>query len=247
MSAKAVRIAAWSGPRSLSTALMRSFGNRLDVAVIDEPFYGVYLKRTKIDHPLRRETLARMSADPATVIETLLGSVPDGRAIFYQKHMAHHMLEGIDLEWMARCKSFFLIRSPERVLSSYSRTRWPIAAADIGFARQAELFEREAERLGRAPPVIEAEDLLADPEGVLRALCAGLEIRFDEAMLSWPPGARLTDGPWAPAWYDQVERSTGFSPPSPPPPALRADLARLAEETRPAFERLRRLKILATR
>ncbi|MGH6993020.1 MAG: hypothetical protein ACRED8_07890, partial [Caulobacteraceae bacterium] len=165
----------------------------------------------------------------------------------YQKHMAHHMLEGIDLKWMARCRSFFLIRSPERVLSSYARTRRPITAADVGFVRQAELFEGEAERLGRAPPVIEAEDLLADPEGVLRALCAALEIRFDAAMLSWPAGPRPTDGPWAPAWYGQVERSTGFSPPSPPPPPLRGDLARLAEEARPAFERLRRLKISATR
>jgi hypothetical protein len=152
--------------------------------------------------------------------------------------MTHHMVDGVGLDWMAQCRNAFLIRSPERVLASYAAKRPDVALEDIGFVRQAELFDREADRLGMAPPVIDADDVLADPARVLTALCAALGIPFKTAMLRWPPGPRATDGVWAPVWYGAVERSTGFAPPAPVPPVLDARLAAIAEAARPCYERL---------
>ena len=240
-----IRIALWSGPRNLSTAMMRAFENRADTAAIDEPFYGAYLAMTGIDHPMRDEVLAAEPTDWRCVLERLLGPVPNGAPIFYQKHMTHHMVEGIDLAWMAGCRSAFLIRAPEKVLASYAARRDAVSLADIGFVRQADLFDREADRLGAAPPVIEAEDVLADPRRALTALCAALTIPFTEEMLRWPPGRRATDGAWAPVWYQAVERSTGFARlgPQAPAPELGDKLKAIAEAARPHYERLARYRL----
>jgi len=235
-----VRIAMWSGPRNISTAMMRAFENRPDAAVVDEPFYAAYLAVTGLDHPMREAVLASQPTDWRAVAAALTGQVPGGRPVFYQKHMTHHMLEGFGLDWADACRNAFLIRAPEAVLASYVVKRQGVTLADIGVARQRELFEREADRLGAAPPVIEGRDVLADPRRALSVLCSALGIAFDEAMLAWPAGRRDTDGVWAPAWYDAVERSTGFSPPGPEadladlPDALR----RLADAARPHYERL---------
>jgi hypothetical protein len=235
----------WSGPRNISTALMRAFENRPDTAVVDEPFYGAYLAATAIDHPLRAQVLKAQSVDWRETARALVGPVPGGRPIFYQKHMTHHMVGGIGRAWMARCRNAFLIRSPEQVLASYAARRAQVTLADIGFVQQAALFDREAQRLGAAPPVIEAQDVLGDPQGVLRALCAALGIAFRPEMLRWPPGRRATDGVWAPFWYDAVERSTGFGPPA---PAVSIDdldepLKPIAAAARPHYERLARYKL----
>jgi hypothetical protein len=237
---EAVRIAMWSGPRNISTAMMRSFENRPDTAVVDEPFYAVYLKATNADHPMREEVLAAQSTDWRTIADSLIGPVPDERAVFYQKHMTHHMLPHIGREWTQHVRNAFLIRAPEDVLLSYAEVRGTATLADIGVPQQRELFEREADRLGRAPPVVDSHDVLADPRGVLNLLCAALGISFSEKMLSWPAGRRASDGVWAPAWYGAVECSTGFS--APRPHALRRDLPddlkAVADAARTDYERL---------
>jgi hypothetical protein len=236
-----VRIAMWSGPRNISTALMRAFENRPDTAVVDEPFYAASLAATGADHPMREDVLRAQPTDPEAVVATLLAPVPDGRAIFYQKHMTHHMQPGFPLDWTRHVVNAFLIRAPEPVLSSYSKKWADVSLEAIGVPMQAALFDRETERLGRAPPVIDAADVLADPRGVLSALCRACGIAFSERMLSWPPGRRPSDGVWAPAWYDAVERSTGFSPPRPEPgpDMLRDELRAIAQKARPDYERLR--------
>jgi hypothetical protein len=240
-----VRIAMWSGPRNISTAMMRAFENRPDTYVIDEPFYAVYLDRTGIDHPMRAESLASQSTNWRLVVAELLGEPPEGRTIFYQKHMTHHMVDGVGLDWMAQCRNAFLIRSPERVLASYAAKRPEVSFEDIGFARQAELFDREADRLGLAPPVIDAEDVLDDPRRVLSALCGALGIPFTSAMLRWPAGRRATDGVWAPAWYGAVERSTGFASPTAELPELDGRLREIAERARPHYQRLAQYRLAA--
>jgi hypothetical protein len=144
---------------------------------------------------------------------------------------------------MARCRSAFLIRSPERVLASYAAKRPEVTLDDIGFARQAELFDLEADRLGTAPPVIDAEDVLADPRRSLAALCGALGIPFTSKMLTWPAGPRATDGVWAPVWYGAVERSTGFAAPGRDAPVLEARLAAIAQAARPHYERLARYRL----
>ncbi len=230
----------WSGPRNISTAMMRAFENRPDTAVVDEPFYAAYLAATGLDHPMRDEVLAAQPTDWRVVADRLLVPVPAGRTIFYQKHMTHHMLPQVGLDWMAQCRNAFLIRPPEQVLASYTVKRAEVTLEDIGLVRQAELFEREADRLGAAPPVIEGADVLANPHAALGALCAALDIPFSERMLAWPAGRRPTDGVWAPAWYDAVERSTGFE--APRRMAAMADLdgatRKIAEAARPYYQRL---------
>ena len=243
-----IRIAMWSGPRNISTAMMRSFENRPDTAVVDEPFYAAYLAATGIDHPMRKEVLASYSSDWREVVALVLGPVPDGREIFYQKHMTHHMLDGFDRSWIASCCNAFLIRSPDRVLASYTEKRPHANLADIGFVQQWELFEREADRLGKAPPVIEGEDVLAQPREALTALCAALDIPFSERMLHWPSGPRATDGVWAPVWYASVEKSTGFAPQrKSEPKALSQELQEIAYAARPYYERLAAHKLRVQR
>jgi len=238
-----IRIAMWSGPRNLSTAMMRSFGSRADTFVSDEPFYGCFLKHTGADHPMREETIAAMDCDWRSVMDALGGDPPDGSPLWYQKHMWHHMSGPIGYSDFEGLTHAFLIRDPERMIASYLRKRESAAFDSFGLDRQAEFFEREADRLGHAPPVIDANDVLADPENVLGALCDALEIPWDPAMLSWAPGRRDTDGPWAPHWYATVEKSTGFGPPEDRAVDLPADASRLADRCRPYYERLAEFRL----
>jgi hypothetical protein len=240
----AVRIAMWSGPRNLSTALMRAFEARGDAAVVDEPFYAAYLAATGLEHPLRAEVLASQPQDPQVVIGHLLGPVPGAAPLFYQKHMTHHMLPGIDRSWLAGVRSAFLLRAPREVLASYVKSRAHVDLADIGIVQQHELFDRECQRLGAAPPVVDSRDLLEDPAAVLAMLCAALRIDYTPAMLRWPAGRRATDGAWAPAWYAAVERSTGFEAPRPAASdALTPALQRLCDAADPYYARMARHKL----
>jgi len=237
MSAEPIRIAMWSGPRNISTAMMRSFGQRPDTAVVDEPFYAAYLAASGQLHPMQQEVLASQAQDWRAVVQALLGPVPDARAVWYQKHMTQHMLPGFGREWIDQVRNAFLIRDPAAVLASYVRARGVATLADIGIVQQREMFEREADRLGVAPPVVEGSDVLARPGPMLRGLCAALDIPYTDAMLSWPAGRRATDGVWAPAWYAAVERSTGFGPPPAPERApLPDELRRVADAARPHYE-----------
>jgi hypothetical protein len=234
-----IRIAMWSGPRNISTAMMRSFEARGDTAVCDEPFYAAYLARTGIDHPMRDEVMASQPRDPAAVAALLLGPVPENKPIWYQKHMTLHLLAGDVLDWMGHVRNAFLIRDPTSVLASYALKRDDVTLADIGFVQQRELFESEAQRLGRPPPVVDAADIVANPARTLERLCKALGIPFTPAMLRWPPGRRATDGVWAPAWYQAVEKSTGFEAPkhrfaTELPPHLKA----LADQARPHYDAL---------
>jgi hypothetical protein len=243
LSADAIRIAMWSGPRNISTAMMRSFENRPDTSVIDEPFYACYLARTGADHPLRAEVLASQPVTSERVVETLLGPVPGGRRVFYQKHMTHHMVDVIELSWMAQVTNAFLIRSPDDVLLSYAKVRGTPTPEEIGIPQQRVLFERVADLLGQAPPVIDGGDVLGDPRQMLSKLCAALGIDFLDTMLSWPAGRRETDGVWAPAWYASVEKSTGFALPREERVALPDPLRRVADAVRPDYERLARFRL----
>ena len=233
----------WSGPRNLSTAMMRSFESRSDTFVSDEPFYGCFLKSTGADHPMRDEVIAAMDCDWESVMRALGGEPPDGSPIWYSKQMWHHMSGPIGFDGFAGFTHAFLIREPERMISSYLRKREAASFEDFGLERQAEFFEREADRLGEAPPVIDASDVLRDPPRVLSALCGALGISWDPAMLAWKPGRRPTDGPWAPHWYGAVEASSGFGPPDDEAVDLPGDARRLADRIRPYYDQLARYRI----
>jgi len=238
-----VRICLWSGPRNISTATMRSFEARGDCAVWDEPFYGFYLKATGLDHPARKETLAAWPTDPAQIAKACAGDAPNGQAEFFQKHMCQHMLPELDLAWTAACRHLFLIRDPAEVAASFNATMGKVTAIDLGAARQLSLYEDISKITGRDWPVVEGDDVLADPEGLMRAVCTALEIDYRPSMLSWPTGRRATDGPWAPHWYRRVEASTGFEPPQPSAHALPAALEPVVEACRPAYLELQARKL----
>lgn len=243
MSAEAVdaplRIAMWSGPRNISTAMMRAWENRDDCAVSDEPLYAAYLASTGLDHPGREEVIAAGETDWRRVVANLLGPSPDGAAIWYQKHMSHHLTPGIDIEWVLALRNVFLIRDPAEVVASYLKSRATVAPDDIGLPQQARLFALLRERTGETPPVIDAGDFLRAPEAHLRALCARLGIAFTPRMLRWPAGPRASDGVWAPYWYDAVWASTGFEPWRARETALSGEAAEVAAACRPLYENLR--------
>jgi hypothetical protein len=224
----------WSGPRTVSTALMRSFENRPDTVVVDEPLYAFYLARTAVDHPGRAEVIASMSADWRQVLAGLAQApLPAGRTVFYQKHMTHHLLPEVDRAAFAGLRHAFLIREPRRLLASYARVRSAPVLADLGLPQQAEIFR------AFGGPVIDSADILRDPRRALEALCGALGIGFDPAMLAWPAGPRPTDGVWAPYWYDSVWRSTGFGPYRESADAnLPPELEPLAAQCQPFYEEL---------
>jgi hypothetical protein len=238
-----IRIAMWSGPRNISTAMMRSFEARGDCAVCDEPFYAAYLSRVGVDHPMREAVIASQSIDPCEVARMLTGPVPVGLPLWYQKHMTLHLLPAFDRKWLREVSNAFLIRDPRAVLASYAAKRAAVTLADIGFVQQRELFEGVADFLGRPPPVVDAADILADPARTLEKLCAALGVVFSPAMLRWAAGRRSTDGVWAPAWYQAVERSTGFGVPPVSQVRLSAALEDLVGQARPHYEALWRHRL----
>ena len=231
-----VRIAMWSGPRNLSTTMMRRFGARPDTACVDEPFYAAYLVASGLTHPMQEEILAAQPHDGAEVARAMLGPVPGGKPVFYQKHMTHHMDPAIPRGWMDGVTNVFLIRHPTRVLASYARKMETVNLEVIGIPQQAELFDRVCQKLGKAPPVVDSDDILADPPGMLRALCGAVGIDYTDDMLSWEAGPKPEDGVWAPHWYDAVWQSTGFGEPRMHVMGLPSELMDLAEAALPRHE-----------
>jgi hypothetical protein len=239
-----LRIAMWSGPRNISTAMMRAWENRGDCAVSDEPLYAHYLAETLSDHPGRDEVIAAGETDWRKVTDALVGAVPAGEAIWYQKHMTHHLLPHIGHDWIYALTNVFLIRDPDEVVSSYLRTRDTVTAGDIGIPQERSLFDEISDRNGSAPPVIDADEFLRAPEAHLRALCAKLAIPFTDRMLAWPAGPRASDGIWAPHWYAAVWKSTGFEKPRDRAAIrLEGEAKRVSDACREDYEFLKRHRI----
>ena len=233
-----MRLAMWSGPRNLSTAMMYSFGARSDFAVVDEPFYATYLALTGLQHPMRDDIIASQPTDPQKVVDHLLGPVPAQKPHFYQKHMAQHMIDGVPREWVAQVTNVFLIRHPARVAASFSAKYDNPTLADIGFTQQAELYDHLTEQ-GQTPVVIDSADIRRAPETMLKRLCAAIDLPWDSGMLHWPKGGHPDDGVWAAHWYAAVHGSTGFAAAEGPLPALDGQRADLAKAAMPAYEKLR--------
>ena len=243
MRSETMNIAMWSGPRNLSTAVMRSFAQRDDCKVWDEPFYATYLVQTGIDHPMRDEIIKDSIGDPRNVIAACTTPPQAPQKLFYQKHMTQHMGRLIDREWIKQVTNAFLIRSPERVLASYAKKRQSVEAEDLGYSRQLELFKLVCDQMGEAPVVIDSTDIRKAPEAMLRLLCERLGIGFDPAMLSWESGPSKDDGIWGKHWYDSIWKSTGFAPPEVNPAPLPGHLRSLCDKIWPDFLAVEKYKI----
>ncbi len=233
-----MRVAMWSGPRNISTAMMRAFENRSDCAVSDEPLYPAFLQQTGLDHPGAADVIAAGECDWRKVAETLTGPIPGAKPLWYQKHMSHHLLPDMDHGWIYGLCNVFLIRHPDAVVASYIKSRASIAATDIGLLQQAGLYDELLAVNGEAPLVIDSTEFLGNPRGFLQALCAHAGVAFEESMLHWPAGARDSDGIWARHWYASVWRSTGFEPRPERQPKLSNAHQSIADTCRPAYEKL---------
>ena len=232
------RIAMWSGPRNISTAMMRSWGNRQDTFVCDEPLYAHYLLTHGFDHPGREEILAQHETDWRKVAAWLTGPLPEGRTIFYQKQMAHHLLPHIERDWLDQLTHCFLIREPREMLTSLLKKIDRPTLADTGLPQQIEIMEHCRSRDGVVPPIIDSKDVLSDPRGILKSLCRAVGVPFDEDMLHWNAGRRDTDGIWAKYWYDAVEKSTGFGPYVPKDEAVPDEYNELLAAAEACYEQL---------
>lgn len=243
MKRRALRIAMWSGPRNISTALMRAWGSRSDTFVTDEPLYAHYLQVSGADHPMRQRILESQEGDWLEVVSWLTGDVPRGRDVWYQKHMGHHLTPDVDREWVGRLTNCFLIRQPREMITSYIKIVPQPTPQDLALPQQVELFESIRQATGETPPVIDSRDVLENPARILGLLCAAVGVDFAPAMLSWEPGLRDTDGVWAPHWYGSVARSTTFAPYRPKGEPVPTELAAVLRECDEYYELLHRHRL----
>ena len=238
-----VRIAMWSGPRNISTAMMRAWGNRGDTLVIDEPFYAYYLKATGKQHPGAEGVIAAGEIDWRKVVAHLTGPIRNSKRIFFQKQMTHHLLPGVDRQWLDTVTNCFLIRDPRDVIASYIRKRENPVLDDLGYVQQADIFDFVQTRAKSLPPVLDAKDVLENPERILRLLCKEVGVEFSESMLSWPPGLRETDGIWAKHWYGEVAKTTSFRPYRPRRDEVPERLSKIYEHCRECYEQLYKYRL----
>lgn len=237
------RLAVWSGPRNLSTAMMYAFAQRSDCRVWDEPFYAAYLAATGLNHPMRDEIISAGDPDPETVISKCLCTAPNDKSLFYQKHMTQHIIPSFRRDWVLSQTNIFLIRHPARVLASYAKKRDNPTLDDIGFSQQVELIDLVFRESGAAPLVVDSTDIHDNPKMMLTKICGAVGIPFEDQMLSWPKGGNKQDGIWAPHWYSAVWDSTGFVGPENPMPAVAPDLEDVFQQAKYLYDQMSEIKL----
>jgi hypothetical protein len=213
---------------------MYSFAQRTDTEVVDEPYYAIYLSRTAVVHPGAAEVLEAQSIDEAAVTKTIFESRK--KPVFFVKNMAHH-LEVLNKFPLGQCENLFLIRQPRQIIASYAQVVEMPTLRDIGIEFQHRLFER-LKGEARTPVVIDSGLLLQYPEIVLKKLCQAVNLQFEEAMLSWRSGPKPYDGVWAPHWYANVHKSTGFERQPTSDRPLPPELESLYKEAMVYYEKL---------
>lgn len=234
-------LAMWSGPRNISTAMMRAWENRADTVVVDEPFYAHFLDHTGIDHPMREQIIAAGETDWRKIVDSLVMKPATG--VYYQKHITTHWMEHFSVDWLEPLEHVFLIREPAPVVASYAIKRMALTATDLGYVQQAALFDQVTSIKGTAPLVIDSQRFLQDPAAHLQTVCDALAINFDPAMLSWPAGLRDSDGIWSEHWYDAVRQSTGFAPYQPKTVVLDTHQQRIADCCQPYYDAMKAFAI----
>lgn len=230
------RINLWSGPRNVSTAVMYAFRERSDTSVVDEPLYAHYLCRTGVEHPALQDVIKSQNTDGEAVVRTVLLGTSETPVRFF-KHMTHHLIE-LDTSFLGQMENILLTRDPRQMLPSLIHQVPNPTVEGTSLPMQVSMLDRILDS-GGSPIVIESKRLLLDPEGVLTTVCERLGLDWDPAMLSWDEGPKPEDGIWAPHWYDNVHRSTGFAPYREKDEPVPAHLEPLLAECQPLFERLR--------
>ena len=233
----------WSGPRNISTAMMRSWESRADTFVIDEPYYAYYLTQTDLNHPGREDVIRDGELDSEKISYGLVNDTEEDRSIYYQKHITHHLLDSIDREWMKSVTNCFLIRDPKDMIISYSKVHPDLNMHLLGLEEQKEIFEYVSNMTGEVPPIIDSKDVLMNPRDILSKFCEAVGVIFSEEMLSWPRGARDTDCNWGKYWYKNVMNSTGFNEYRPKTEDVPSKYQDLYEECLSLYNNLHDLRI----
>ena len=233
----------WSGPRNISTAMMRSWESRSDTFVIDEPYYAYYLSQTDLEHPGREDVIREGELNSEKISHNLINDINGKCSIYYQKHITHHLLNSIDRKWMKSVTNCFLIRDPKDMIISYSKVHSNLNMHLLGLKEQKEIFEYVQNMTGEVPPIIDSKDVLMNPRGVLSKLCERIGAPFSEEMVSWPKGARDTDGNWGKYWYKNVMNSTGFNDYKPKTEDVPERYEELYLECYSLYEKLHKLRI----
>ena len=202
-------VACWSGPRNISTALMRSWSSRKDTFVTDEPFYAYYLKETKLKHPMHKEIINMYSSNYNEIVNYLISEIPQNKKIWYQKHMAHHILDLSNIDWVSNCENCILLRHPEEVISSYIKKNKLDSVEELGYPQQYEIINF-LKKNNKSFTVIDSKELLNNPKKSLSDWCRKINIKFDKSMLKWRKGNHINDGIWWESWYDNVINTTKF-------------------------------------
>jgi hypothetical protein len=202
-------IACWSGPRNISTALMRSWSSRGDTFVTDEPFYAHYLRETKLKHPMYKEILNKYSSNYNEIVNYLIDEIPKNKKIWYQKHMAHHILDLSSIDWISNVENCILLRHPKEVISSYTKKNKLTSVEELGYPQQYEIINF-LKKINKSYIIIDSKELLTNPQKSLSDWCRKINIKFDKSMLKWDKGGHVNDGIWWESWYDNVIKTTGF-------------------------------------
>ena len=219
---------------------MYSFANRSDTTVIDEPLFGYFLKQTGVQRPSREEVLATMETDADKIINSLL-TPPTDLPVYFMKHMANHLVD-LDLGFLKEFKNVILIRDPKDVLLSYSKKVESPTLLDTAYKMQYELIDHFNKN--ELPfIVLNARNVLLNPEGQIRMLCEQLDIHFQSSMLNWDAGPLKEDGIWAKYWYDSVHESTGFATYRMKEEELPANLISLYDECMEYYRNLEKLEL----
>ena len=205
-----MKIACWSGPRNISTALMRSWSSRIDTFVSDEPFYAYYLKEKKLKHPMYEEIINHYPNTYDEVVKSITGKIPQSKKIWYQKHMAHHLINLEDIEWIKGFHNCFLIRHPKDVINSYIKKNKFYHVDELGYPQQYGLIQY-LDSIKEKFIVIDSKILLKNPEKILNQWCNLVGIEFDKRMLKWKKGTHYSDGIWSKHWYNNVIKTNSFS------------------------------------
>ena len=204
-----MKIACWSGPRNISTALMRSWSSRNDSFISDEPFYAYYLRKQQLKHPMYKEIIEYYPNKYDEVVKNLISTIPNNKKHWYQKHMAHHLNDFNDIDWIKNFENCILIRHPKDVINSYIKKNTLSYVDELGYPQQYKIM-KYLTSIGKKFIVIDSNILLNNPEKILSKWCSSINLEFDISMLKWQKGNHPQDGIWWKHWYDNVITTTHF-------------------------------------
>ncbi len=212
MASEQLILALWAVPRSTSTAFEWMMRQRGDFHCLHEPFGEVWYQGEDPDWPRLQEDSVRT---PGLTYEStwadMLALAKDGPV--FTKDFPHYITSLWTPEWLANFRHSFLIRNPAKTVTSMFK-HWPdFDIRETAFAEQRELFDKLTEIHGTPPPVIDSDDLLADPHTMVERWCNAVDIPFVAEALSWEPGARDEVSWWdGGSFHENLRGSDGLKP-----------------------------------